>query len=116
LGPQQIDNKDNDLLPSKENILVFNSDFVQLFAFHDEDKISNEILNSIKTKGEYKFSMDNFDAIGIKYTTNYGKELLIIAKGIFMSEELIRLGNIMLITFFLFLIVIAVSGYYFLPA
>ncbi len=113
LGPQQIDNKDNDLLPSKENILVFNSDFVQLFAFHDEDKISNEILNSIKTKGEYKFSMDNFDAIGIKYTTNYGKELLIIAKGIFMSEELIRLGNIMLITFFLFLIVIAVSGYYF---
>lgn len=78
-----------------------------------EDIISNEILSSIKNKGEYKFSIDNFDAIGIRYTTNYGKELIIIAKGIFMSEELIRLGNIMLITFFIFLIVIAAFGYYF---
>jgi len=110
---QQIDKSDSDLLPAKENILVFNSDFVKLFAFHDGDNISNEILNNIKSRGKYKFSMDNFDAIGIKYTTNYGKELIIIAKGIFMSEELIRLGNIMLITFFLFLIIIAASGYYF---
>lgn len=111
--PQQIDKSDNELLPSKENILVYNSEFVKLFSFHEEDIISNEILSSIKNKGEYKFSIDNFDAIGIRYTTNYGKELIIIAKGIFMSEELIRLGNIMLITFFIFLIVIAAFGYYF---
>ena len=113
LEAQQIDKTESDLLPSKENILVFDSDFVKLFSFHEEDKISNEVLKNIKNKGEYKFSINNFDAIGIRYNTNFGKELIIIAKGLFMSEELIRLGNIMLITFFLFLIVIAVSSYYF---
>jgi signal transduction histidine kinase len=111
--PQQIDKNDSELLPSKENIMVYDSDFVKLFSFHEEEIISNEILTNIKLKGEYKFSINNYDAVGIRYTTNYGKELIIIAKGIFMSEELIRLGNIMLITFFLFLIVIAAFGYYF---
>jgi len=113
LVPQQIDKNDAELLPSKENILVFNSDFEMLFSFHEDDKISNEILSIIKNRGEYKFSIRNFDAVGISYTTNYGKELIIIAKGIFLSEELIRLGNIMLITFFVFLFIIAVFGYYF---
>ncbi len=112
-APQQNDNQENEILPSKENIIVYNTDFEKLFTFHQDEEISKEILTLIKNKRELKFSMSNFDAIGIRYITNHGKDLIIVAKGIFMSEELIRLGNILAITFFLFLLVIAIAGYYF---
>jgi signal transduction histidine kinase len=102
-----------DILPSKENIIVYNTDFEKLFTFHNENPIQVNILDQIKRKGEYRFNIGSFDAIGIRYQTNLGKDLIIIAKGVFMSEELIRLGNILIITFFLFLFAIAAGGYFF---
>ena len=113
LGLHQHQNNENEILPSKENIIVYNSDFEKIFAFHQDEEVSKDILNSIKNKGELKFSMNSFDALGIRYTTNHDKDLIIVAKGVFMSEELLRLRRILAITFFLFLLVIAVAGYYF---
>lgn len=105
--------QENDVLPSKENIIVFNTKFEKLFSFNKEDQISESILRTILAKGEHKFALGMYDAVGIKYTTNFGKELIIISKGVFLSQEVIRLGNILMITFFLFLTFTAVGGYYF---
>lgn len=107
------DNEEKDELPSKENIIVFNNKFEKLFSFNKEDQISESILRTILARGEYKFTLGMYDAVGIKYTTNFGKELIIISKGVFLSQELVRLGNIMIITFFLFLTLTAAGGYYF---
>ena len=105
--------QENNVLPSKENIIVFNTKFEKLFSFNKEDQISESILRTILAKGEHKFALGMYDAVGIKYTTNFGKELIIISKGVFLSQEVIRLGNILMITFFLFLTFTAVGGYYF---
>lgn len=107
------ENEEKDILPSKENIIVFNNKFEKLFSFNKEDQISESILRTILAKGEHKFALGMYDAVGIKYTTNLGKELIIISKGVFLSQELVRLGNILMITFFLFLSLTAVGGYYF---
>ncbi len=113
LETEKEENQENNVLPSKDNIIVFNTKFEKLFSFNKEDKISESVLKTILTKGEHKFAIGMYDAVGIKYTTNFGKELIIISKGVFLSQELVRLGNIMIITFFLFLTLTAVGGYYF---
>ncbi|MBK8628422.1 MAG: HAMP domain-containing histidine kinase [Saprospiraceae bacterium] len=100
-------------LPAKENIIIYSLDYKKLFAFHLEPDIPTAQLSSIAKKGEEKFSMGAYDAVGIRYKTNANKEFIVIAKGHFMSDELIRLRNIMIINFFLCLIVVAMSGYYF---
>jgi len=105
--------EDNVVLPSKENIIVYDLGFKKLFSLHDEEEISRETLQNILEKGESKFPLGPFGAIGMKYKTNSGKELIVIAKGKFISEELIRLRNIMIFTFFLYLIMVAITGYYF---
>lgn len=99
--------------PAKENIIIYNLSFEKLFAFHDEPQVSNTLLTNIAEKGELKFSIGSFEAIGLRYTTNVGQEVIVIAKGQFMSEELFRLHNIMIITFLLCLVIVAISGYYF---
>jgi signal transduction histidine kinase len=105
---------DDDInLPSRENIVIYDMDFKKLFAFHLEPDISQAQLSSIAQKGEEKFNIGTYDAVGLRYKTNAGKEVIVIAKGQFMSEELIRLRNIMIFNFFLCLIVVAISGYYF---
>ncbi len=103
----------NAILPAKENIIVYNLSFEKLFSFNEEKGITKNILTHIKEHGEYKFNLGNYNAIGLRFKTNAGKELLIIAKGMFISDELLRLTNILVITFFLFLFFIALAGYYY---
>lgn len=117
-NPDLETNKENesgksDILSSKENIIVYNTKFDKLFSFNKEEDISKTILQTIIEKGEFKFNIGMYNAIGIKYKTNSGQELIIVSKGIFLSEELLRLGHILVITFFLFLTITAIAGYYF---
>lgn len=105
--------KNNDLIPANDNILIYNTHLNKLFSFSEEPGINDHILKNILQSGEYKFNLGNYNAIGLKYTTNFGKELIIIAKGMFTSEELIRLRNILISTFFIFLFFTAIGGYYF---
>ncbi|MBK8721076.1 MAG: HAMP domain-containing histidine kinase [Saprospiraceae bacterium] len=109
----QKNEEDLGILPTRDNILIYNTQLKKLFSFNSENEISEQTLKSILKNGEYKFKLGTYDAIGIKYTTNFGKELIIIAKGMIMSEELVRLRNILIMTFFIFLAFTALGGYYF---
>lgn len=101
------------ILPNNENILVYDLNFEKVFAFNPETGITLDILRAIKEKGEYRFKLGKYNAIGIKYTTSLGKSLIIIGKGVFMSKELLQLGQIMAITYSVFLFLIGLIGYFF---
>ena len=98
---------------NSENIIVYNNGYNKLFSLHNAHAINTDVLVRITKNNEYRFTIGHFEAIGSKYTTNSGKNLIIIAKGRFMSDELERLRNIMIFTFLGCLLVVALSGYYF---
>ncbi len=99
-------------LPSKENIIIFSTRFEKLFAFHNSHKITDAVLEKIANVGDIKFRIGSEDAIGLKCNTNTGKEVIVVATGLFMSDELIRLRNILIFNFLLCIIVVTVIGYY----
>jgi signal transduction histidine kinase len=100
-------------LSETENIIIYDLSFKKLFSINNKLNIENYILDNIVNKKELKFSLGNVNAIGIKHNTSIGKDIIIVATDKFMSEELASLRNIMIYTSFLFLLIIAVSGYYF---
>jgi hypothetical protein len=60
-------NEGDDVLPSKENIIVFNTKFEKLFSFNKEDQISESVLRTILAKGEHiDLLLGMYDAVGNK--------------------------------------------------
>ena len=98
---------------NSDNIIVYDYGYKKLFSLHNEQAIKTDVLVKITEDNEYRFTIGHFEAIGSKYTTNSGKNLIIIAKSRFMSDELERLRNIMIFTFMICLMIVALSGYYF---
>lgn len=100
------------LLNIKDNILIYNDQRQLIFAFMPEPTVDNAIIDMIRKDGEYKFPIGDFKAIGIRYKTPVNKEFVLIAKGKFISEELISLQRILIWIFFIVLFISAVAGYF----
>ncbi len=100
-------------LSETENIIIYDLSFKKLFYLNKDLNIENHILNNIVNEKELKFSLGKVNAIGIKHNTSIGKDIIIVATDKFMSEELASLRNIMIYTSLLFLLILAISGYYF---
>ena len=100
------------LLNVKDNILIYNDQDQLVFSFMAEPSIQKEVLDKIQRDGEYLFSIDQYKAIGINYKSPSGKDFILIGKGNFISEELRSLQNILIWTFFIFLIITAIAGYF----
>jgi signal transduction histidine kinase len=100
-------------LSETENIIIYDLSFKKLFYLNKDLNIENHILNNIVNEKELKFSLGKVNAIGIKHNTSFGKDIIIVATDKFMSEELASLRYIMIYTSLLFLLILAISGYYF---
>lgn len=102
-------------LQSKENFLIFNNANQIIFEFNqlNEVEISNQTLELIKKGGEYRFEHGKFKAIGIFYKNKYQKDYTIISEAIFNSTDLENLRNIIIIDFFLIIIILSASGWFF---
>lgn len=97
----------------KDNIMIYTQSGDLLFSFSPENEVTPGIINKVLQMGEYKFPIDEYKAIGIKYKSTLGKDYVIIAKGQFMSEELVSLKSILFWTFLIVLLISAFVGYYF---
>ncbi len=100
-------------LSETENIIIYDLSFRKLFSINNNLNIENYILNNIVNIKELKFNLGKVNAIGIKHTTSGGRDIIIVATDKLMSEELASLRNIMIFTFSLFLLIFAISGYYY---
>ena len=100
------------VLPFRENIVIYNDALQRIFAFNRAAKpLSAEVLTSMKSGGERRFQQGDFYALGLQHRSHSGREYLVVAESKFNSEELSNLRNILIVTFFLGICIVAVGGW-----
>ena len=102
------------VLPFRENVMIFNADMERVFAFNRaDDPLPLKTLKNLKSSNETLFLDGKFHAISLLHKSHSGHEYLIIAESIFNSEELSNLRNILLITLFLCIGMVAAGGWFY---
>jgi signal transduction histidine kinase len=112
-----IDKNKKDLL-YKENVTIYNYLNQELYTSNDSinDQItfgsSPDQLNKIRLEGEQHWREGEFEIIGIQYVDKYNR-FVVTAGAIdkFGLKKLQNLRNILLISFFLILFIVAFSGW-----
>ncbi|MCC6280790.1 MAG: HAMP domain-containing protein [Saprospiraceae bacterium] len=114
LIPVQEDLDSAELLPFRENVMIYNADLNMVFAFNrDAAPLPDSKLRELKTSEETCFLHGNLHAIGLRHKSHSGKEYLVIAESVFNSEELGNLRNILIISFFMGIGIVAAGGWFY---
>jgi len=102
------------VLPFRENVMIFNADLQRVFAFNRADEpLPVKTLTELKTSAETHFLDGKLHALSLVHKSRTGQEYLIIAESVFNSEELLHLRNILLITLFLCIGMVAAGGWFY---
>ncbi len=111
-APGTIQDAGHRPLPFRENIVIYNASLKRVFAFNrDAELLSDKALLSLKSSSEQRFHHGDLLALSINHTSSSGQQYLIIAESAFSTEDLGRLRNILLITFFLGIGIVASGGW-----
>lgn len=99
-------------LPFRENVTIYNAQFQKVFAFNrSNESFPFKTLTNLKSVGEMRFMNGSLHAIGVSHKSKSGQEYLIVAESLFNPEELLNLRNILIATFFLCIVMVAVGGW-----
>ncbi len=105
---------EGDTLPYRDNISLFNDAYERVFAVHaDVPPVSVKNLQDIYTQREVRFRHYNLHALGRVVSSAEGRPFVVVVEGFCDPTQLIRLRNILIISFFLGMALIAASGWYF---
>ncbi len=116
LHPLSETNKESEttVLPFRENVMIFNAQLQRVFAFNrDAEPLSFKTLQHLKSASETHFQDGKLQALSLVHTSKSGQEYLLIAESIFNPEELLHLRNILIITFFLCIGMVAGGGWFY---
>ncbi|MCC7506026.1 MAG: HAMP domain-containing protein [Saprospiraceae bacterium] len=102
-------------LPFHDNITIYNAQLQKVFAFNRNARpVSHGQLQALLGgQGERRFLHGNFHALGLKHVSKTGREYVIVAESIFNSEDLVNLRNILIISFFLGVTIVAAGGWFY---
>ena len=105
---------DGDTLPYRDNISLFNDAYERVFSVHtDLPPVSVKDLQDIYTQREIRFRHYNLYALGRVVNSAEGRPFVVVVEGFCDPTQLIQLRNILIISFFLGMALIAASGWYF---
>ena len=105
---------DNDTLPYRDNISIFNNAYERVFTvISDAPPVTVKNLQDIYQKGESKFQHYNLLALGRKASNLSGASYVVIVEGFCDPTQLTQLRNILIISFFVGLILVALAGWYY---
>lgn len=105
---------DGDTLLYRDNISLFNDAYERVFAVHsDVPPVSAKDLQDIYTQREARFRHYNLHALGRVVNSTEGRPFVVVVEGYCDPTQLIQLRNILLISFFVGMALIAASGWYF---
>jgi signal transduction histidine kinase len=101
-------------LPFRENVMIYNADLQMVFAFNaDAPPLPAGRLQQLRSSEETCFLHEDLHAIGITHRSHSGKQYLIVAESVFNSEELGNLRNILIISFFMGIGIVAAGGWFY---
>ena len=96
-----------------ENIRIYSDDFTRIYSINPvHNEVSGNILRKIVAEKESRFSLNKYSAIGILYTKNDSK-FIVIAESIFDPTQLYKLRNILFWVFGIFISLVALAGWLF---
>ncbi|MDX1910066.1 MAG: ATP-binding protein [Saprospiraceae bacterium] len=102
------------VLPFRENVVIFNDQYQRVFAFNRAaDPLPLKTLHHLKNSGETRFLNGSLHALAVVHKSRSGREYLIVAESVFNSEELGHLRNILIVTFFLCIGLVAAGGWFY---
>jgi signal transduction histidine kinase len=105
---------DGDTLPYRDNISLFNDAYERVFAVHaDVPPVSVKDLQDIYTQREIRFRHYNLHALGRIVGSAEGRPFVVVVEGFCDPTQLVQLRNILIISFFVGMLLIAASGWYF---
>jgi signal transduction histidine kinase len=101
-------------LPFRENVMIYNADLQRVFAFNrSAEPVSEKTLLNLKSASETRFQRGEQLALGLRHLSKSGREYLIVAESVFNFEELSSLRNILIVSFFLCIGIVAVGGWFY---
>ncbi|HRI59129.1 MAG TPA: HAMP domain-containing sensor histidine kinase [Saprospiraceae bacterium] len=105
---------DGDTLPYRDNISLFNDAYERVFAVHsDVPPVSVKDLQDIYTQREIRFRHYNLHALGRVVNSPEGRPFVVVVEGFCDPSQLEQLRNILIVSFFIGMGLIATSGWYF---
>lgn len=105
---------EEDTLPYRDNISIFNNAYDRVFTVRaDAPPITAKDLEDIYKNGESHFQHYNLLALGRKVNGQAGDSYVVVVEGYCDPTQLIQLRNILIISFFLGLILVALAGWYY---
>jgi len=105
---------EDDNLPYQDNISIFNNAYERVFALRpDAPPVTVKDLQDIYQKGETRFQHYNLLALGRKTNNPSGTPYVVVVEGFYDHTQLTQLRNILIISFFVGLILVALSGWYY---
>jgi signal transduction histidine kinase len=114
LGERSETEPESPQLLFRENVTIFNAQMLKVFAFdRNSEHFSPKTFEDIKHTGEARFHIGERHAIGLAYKSRSGQQYVVVAESLFNSEELSRLRNILLVTFFLCIGMVALGGWFY---
>lgn len=102
-------------LPVKDNLYIYDINGRQIYALHnDQPPFDQEWLMGVNRKGECKWDAGKYKYLGLRYTaTGHNDTYLIVSSSVFDQTNLFSLQRILLITFVLVCLMVAVAGWLF---
>jgi signal transduction histidine kinase len=101
-------------LPSIGNTTIYNEHLQCVFTLNTSaDWVSENQLKQIKTDNSYRFTQDNFQAVGVSLYTSSGKRYIVVSEDIPDFSKLLTLRNILLLSFFLAIAAVAAGGWFY---
>jgi signal transduction histidine kinase len=112
--PEKIGDSSATVLPFRENVMIFNDQMQRVFAFNRAaEALPYKTLKNLKNSGETRFLNGNLHALAVVHKSRSGREYLIMAESVFNPEELGHLRNILIVTFFLCIGLVATGGWFY---
>lgn len=106
--------EESSVLPFRENVVIYNADLKRVFAFNRAAApLPEKTLFNLKSNQETRFQNGEMFAIGLRHVSKSGKEYIIVAESVFDSEELNNLRNILIVSFFLCIGIVAAGGWFY---
>lgn len=105
---------EGDILPYQDNISIFNNAYERVFSVRSEaPPVTVKDLQDIYQLGESHFQHFNLLALGRKVSAQAGSTYVVVVEGYCDPTPLIQLRNILIFSFFVGLILVALAGWYY---
>ncbi len=101
-------------LPFRENIVIYNARLQKVFAFNRaSEPLTGMALGSLQNGDERRFMHGAFYVLALAHKSRSGTLYFVVAESMFNSEALLNLRNILIISFFLGIGIVAAGGWFY---